>query len=452
MEAATIDTRGLLHAILTCVTAGSGLGFNRAALFLADEGETQLTAVMAIGPATSEEAHRTWARLAGEDSSLDELLRRPPHVGPRSGFEARVEGLSIPLAPRAQSHADGADAPAAGRDNPMLDAYRNRRVVRVTDAASRNALPQAVREGFGGAEVVCVPLVAKARSIGVIVADNAFTGEPIPEERIQLLALLAGLALDNARIYEQSQRQAAQLRETLAELQTAQEGLVRCERLATVGEVVARVSHEIRNPLSTIGGFASRLSAAPEDTARVRRNAGIIVAEVEKLEQLLKEMLDLTSTRPPVRAPMSLNRLVVAMADLYRAELVERGISLDMELTADVPDLVLDAHQIQRVLLNLWRNAVEAMADAPSDGVKTLRIATAGNGEAVRLTVADTGIGMAADVVARIFTPFFTTKRHGSGLGLAVVKKVVDDHHGEIHVDTAPGRGAAFVVTLPIAR
>lgn len=446
-----MDIRGLLHAIATCVTAGPGLGFNRVAVFLADEDDTVLAACMAIGPSTWEEAHGTWAQLASEHTSLDELLSRPPSDGPRSAFETAVEGLVIPLT----DARGGSGRRDSARENPLLDAYRNRRVVKVADAASLDSLPQAVREVFGGSEVVCVPLVAKARSIGLIVADNAFTREPIGEERIQplkLLALLSGLAVDNARIYGEIERQAARLRETLGELRDTQQELVRRERLAAVGAVVARVSHEIRNPLSTIGGFASRLSAAPEDPVRVRRNAGIIAVEVEKLEELLREMLDFTTMRVPVRAPTSVNGLVAGLADLHRGELLDRGIELTLDLAADVPETGLDANQIQRVLLNLWRNAVESMEDESHPCAKALRITTARDRDRIRIVVADSGVGMPVEVASRIFTPFYTTKRHGSGLGLAVVKKIIEDHQGQIDVDTAPGGGTTFTVTLPITR
>jgi signal transduction histidine kinase len=433
------DVGGLLHAILTCVTAGPGLGFNRAALFLADPDERHLVASLAIGPATPEEARATWARLAREEPALHELLARPTDARAASGFAALVDGLAIPLD-------DGREAP-----DPLVEAYRGRRVMRIADAASLQALPPRVRAAFAGTEVVCVPLVANTRALGVVVADNAFTGEPIGDERLQhlqLFALLAAVALDNARAYAQIERQAEQLRQALDDLERAQGQLVHRERLAAVGAVVARVSHEIRNPLSTIGGFARRLGAAPADAARVRRNAGIIAAEVEDLEQLLKEMLDFTSPRAPALAPANVNHLVLATVDLHRGELADRRIELELDL-GDVPDVLLDAHQLQRLLLNLWQNAVQALEDAPEGTRRVLRVATGISGEGVHLRVADSGIGMAPEVVARVFVPFFTTKRHGTGLGLAVAKKIVDDHHGTITVETAPGRGTVFHVELP---
>ena len=121
-------------------------------------------------------------------------------------------------------------------------------------------------------------------------------------------------------------------------------------------------------------------------------------------------------------------------------------------IRADVPETGLDANQIQRVLLNLWRNAVESMEDESHPCAKALRITTARDRDRIRIVVADSGVGMPVEVASRIFTPFYTTKRHGSGLGLAVVKKIIEDHQGQIDVDTAPGGGTTFTVTLPITR
>ncbi len=442
----TLDLRGLLHAILTCVTAGPGLGFNRAALFLADESETRLMAAMAIGPATPEEARATWARLASEQNSLDELLFKRRDEQGKGGFQALVEGLVIPLS--------DAGVSASGNTSPFLDAYRNRRVLTIKDPASLRDIPGRLREVFDGTEVVCVPLVAKDRSVGLIVADNAFTGQPIGAERIQLLqllALLAGLALDNARIYGQIERQAAQLSETLDQLKATQEQLIHSDRLATVGAVVARVSHEIRNPLTTIGGFARTLCSHPDDVERVARNANIIVDEVEKLEALLKEMLDFTSPRPPALEPSDLNVVIGTLVNVHRDELTQRRVSLALELAPGLPLVLADRNQLHRAFLNLWQNALQAMEESHAGHRNKLILQTWPDGGTVKIALSDTGAGMPADVVPNIFTPFFTTKQRGTGLGLAVAKKIIEDHRGSIHVLTEQGSGTTIIVVLPVA-
>lgn len=439
-----IDVHGLQHAILTCVTAGPGLGFNRAALFLAEEEESRLGSAMAIGPATSEEARETWAHLAQRSSSLRELLRRPPEGTPRGGFQRLLDGLTIPLRPLRE-----------GEQNPLLQAYWSGEVARITDVSALDGLPAELRQVFSGSEVVCVPLVAEQRSLGLIIADNAFSRRPIDDAQVQLLqilALLAALALDYARLYREAEQQSRQMRHMLDELRVTQEQLLHSERLATVGAVVARVSHEIRNPLTTIGGFARTLVTRPDEPGRVERNARIIVGEVEKLEALLKEMLDFTSPKPPLLEEVDLNRLVPSLVEVYRDSLAAQGIVLETHLEEGLPRVMADADQLRRVLLNLWQNAVQAMQDLGEDRDRRLIIATRRRGDEVSISVSDSGPGISPGAAAHLFTPFFTTKKRGTGLGLAVVKKVVDDHHGTVRVESEPGAGATFTITLPKRR
>jgi signal transduction histidine kinase len=445
---ATLDLRGLLHAILTCVTAGPGLGFNRAVLFLADDDHTQLVAAMAIGPASPEEAHATWAQLASEQKSFDEVLGVRVADDQKTAFQTLVEGLAIPF--NGAGPADGEEHP-----NPLLEAYHTRRVVKIIAPESVAAIPPRLREVFAGTEVLCVPLVAKERSVGLIVADNAFSREPIEKpriQRLQLLALLAGQALDNARIYKQLERQTVQLRRTLDELRSTQEQLIHSERLATVGAVVARVSHEIRNPLTTIGGFARTLTAHPDEIERVARNANIIVEEVEKLEALLKEMLDFTSPKPPTLEPTDINRVINGLANVHRAELDAHKVTLELDLAPDLPGVLADRNQLQRVFLNLWQNALQAMDDRLADRARLLTVRTRHDDTTVRVTFSDTGRGIARTVVPQIFTPFFTTKPRGTGLGLAVVKKIIDDHQGTIEVQSDHAAGTSVVIALPVRR
>lgn len=440
----SIDVQGLQHAILTCVTAGPGLGFNRAALFISDEDQTVLGSAMAIGPATADEAHETWTHLAEQPQSLHELLSHPPDGGARGGFQRLLKGLTIPLRDR-----------RACRRDPLLRAYWTGQVSRIAEPAALAALAPELRAVFSGTEVVCVPMAVKTRSLGLIVADNAFSHAPIGDGQVQLLqilALLAALALDGARVYRQAEQQTSRLTEAMEKLHATQDQLLHSERLATVGAVVARVSHEIRNPLTTIGGFARALGSRPDNAERVKRNADIIVHEVEKLEVLLKEMLDFTSPRPPSFMQADANRMIASLAAVHDEDLARQRITLRLELSEGLPPMIADVDQIQRVLLNLWQNAVQAMESLDDERPRVLTITTGRDDDTVVMTVADTGPGIPVNVLPNIFTPFFTTKTRGTGLGLAVVKKIIDDHHAALRVESEPGSGTAFTLTFPIAR
>lgn len=440
----SIDVQGLQHAILTCVTAGPGLGFNRAALFLSDEDQTRLGSAMAIGPATADEAHDTWTQLARQPQSLLDLLSHPPEGSARGGFQRLLNGVVIALEDR-----------RACKRNPLLRAYWTGQVSHIADPSGLATLSPQLRAVFTGSHVVCVPLAVKKRSLGLIVADNAFGHAPIGDAQVQLLqalALLAALALDGARVYRQAEEQTSRLTDALEKLHSTQDQLLHSERLATIGAVVARVSHEIRNPLTTIGGFARSLGSHPDDAARVKRNADIIVHEVEKLEILLKEMLDFTSPRPPSFTQADPNRIITSMAAVHDEDLATAGISLRLRLNENLPPMIADADQIQRVLLNLWQNALQAMESLEDGHERVLTITTGCDGDANTIAVQDTGPGIAPSVLPNIFTPFFTTKRRGTGLGLAVVKKILDDHRATVRVESEPGRGTTFTLRFSIAR
>jgi hypothetical protein len=231
---ATSDIDGLPHAILTYVTAGSGLGFNRAVLFLPNAAEAELVAAMAIGPATSEEAHATWVRLAHEQRTLVELLQKAGAADAESGLSALVRGVSIPLATTPE-----------GARHPLAVAYAAGQVRKIVDARTLDGFAPRLRGVFCGTEVVCIPLVARERAIGLIVADNAFNREPIDEERIhflELLASLAGLTLDNSRMYGRLEAQARELGTALDELKAAQDRLLHNRTPSTSGSAVRRVS------------------------------------------------------------------------------------------------------------------------------------------------------------------------------------------------------------------
>ncbi|HID08018.1 MAG TPA: GAF domain-containing protein, partial [Armatimonadetes bacterium] len=395
----TLELNRLLHAILTCLTAGPGLGFNRAVLFLVNDDGTAMEVALAVGPATREEAYAVWARVAQEKWTLRHFLDDYPGDEGlwQSPFQQAVRGLTIPL---------------DNKDDPLVQCLYSREIQKLSQPINCPTLHPRLRELFGETEVVCVPLIAKNKPLGLITADNAFSGQPITPEEIELLRLFAtpaALAIDNARAYQQLEQRASELDKALRELREAQEQLIRSEKLAAIGEVAARVSHEIRNPLTTIGGFARAILKRSEDVERVKRNARIIYSEVRKLEQLLQEMLDFTSPKPPQFKMINLNDLITRICTTYERELRDANVELCLDLADGLPPAPLDPIQMERLLINLIRNAIQAMRQG---GQLTIR--TWCEDDWIKLAVSDTGAGIPPDVVPHLFTPFFTTKPDGS--------------------------------------
>jgi signal transduction histidine kinase len=229
------------------------------------------------------------------------------------------------------------------------------------------------------------------------------------------------------------------------ELMESQERLLHSERFAAVGEAAAYVSHEIKNPLMVIGGLANQVERRLPDDPAAQEKLRIIQNEVKRLESFLGELRDFLRPAQPSRKETDLNRVIREVKALMEEAIQEKGIRLEDRLDLNLPLVQADSNQIEQVLLNLVKNALEATED---QGV--IRVSSGvGDGE-VWFAVQDTGKGMSEDVQAKIFHPFYTTKHKGTGLGLAVINKIVTDHHGTITVDTVAGSGSTFTVRLPI--
>jgi signal transduction histidine kinase len=228
------------------------------------------------------------------------------------------------------------------------------------------------------------------------------------------------------------------------ELLESQERLLRSERFAAVGEAAAYVSHEIKNPLMVIGGLANQVERRlPEDPA-AQEKLRIIQNEVKRLESFLGELRDFLRPVQPCKQEIDLNQVIQDVRALMGDAIEERGVSLETRLDRNLPPIEADPNQLEQVLLNLVKNALEA-----TEVKGTILLSSGAQDGQVWFSVQDTGKGMAEDVQEKIFHPFYTTKDKGTGLGLAVINKIVTDHHGTITVDSVAGSGSTFTVRLP---
>ena len=239
---------------------------------------------------------------------------------------------------------------------------------------------------------------------------------------------------------------AASLQARERELANKQEALMRAEKLATVGRMAAQITHEIRNPLSSIGLNAELLAEELPDGAagdEARRLCAAISAEVDRLAEITEEYLRYARLPKPSLEREDLSALVRDLVAFVGPELEASGVAIELDLPDDLP-AEIDENQLRQALLNLVRNAMEAMPDGG-----TLRIAGRVTESGVELEIRDTGVGMGDQDLAHIFDPFFTTKRGGTGLGLSLTHQIVSQHNGTIRCESAPSRGTTFTVQLP---
>ena len=220
--------------------------------------------------------------------------------------------------------------------------------------------------------------------------------------------------------------------------------LLRSERLAAVGQTVAHVVHEIKNPLMIIGGFSHQIKASLTDDKAIQK-LDMILDEVGRLEKLVANLGDFTKVYSLVKRPADINSVIQdvlkIMAEIYSPEKYD----FEAVLSPDVEEVNCDPDKLKQVFINIIANSIEAMEDGG-----TVKISTGKWYDGVEIRLSDEGIGISEDDLLRIFEPFYTTRDRGSGLGLSISYKVVEAHNGEIWANSMPGKGTTFVVRLPL--
>jgi len=228
--------------------------------------------------------------------------------------------------------------------------------------------------------------------------------------------------------------------------------LLQAEKLAALGQTISGVAHELNNPLATILSWAERLSDKPLD-APMRRGVDVILGEADRAARIVRNLLTFARKRQSTRTMIDVNQVIGDTLALRAYEHTLTNITVTAALAAGLPQVFADPHQIQQVLLNLVINAEQAMLSANGRGSLVIRTWHNGDDESVVLEVSDDGPGVPVEMQTKIFDPFFTTKDvgKGTGLGLTVAYAIVQEHGGHIRVESRPGRGASFVVELPVS-
>jgi len=271
---------------------------------------------------------------------------------------------------------------------------------------------------------------------------------------VSLLWLMLGAALGSsatallARVAVR--RGASRVRESERRARSA-------ERLAEIGSMTSGLAHEIKNPLSTLGLNAQLLSEAigeleidEQERGRLTRRVGALRAETERLRGILEDFLEYAGEMRLARRETDLNALIEELGDFFHAQAETRGVRVRLQPSAPVLRASIDPDHIKQALLNLMLNAVAAMDDPSVEQRELILRVDQGGGGVARLHVIDTGPGIGEATRERIFHPYFTTKRGGTGLGLATARRIAEAHGGALELHTELGKGSDFVVVVPI--
>jgi PAS domain S-box-containing protein len=526
----TLELDKLLRMVLTVVTMGDGLGFNRAILFLVDESNKILKGEMGVGPASPEEAKNIWLSMEGRSlgAIIDEIENGPVFLD--SHLDRLSQKLSIDI----------------NGDCILCRCIKEKRPFNVRNAKTEPAVTPYLIQMLGADSFGVVPLISRDKMIGLIWVDNLFTGRPIKDEDLQFLMGFSShiaSAIENARLFENVTMAQSELKNIfesisdmvyytdrdftikrvnqavvrkigkpeeeiigqkcyrifhgkdepwelcphhkasvshqpyvgeledpylagtfvvsnspifdsarnfvgtvhisrdVTELRNLRERVIHSERMAALGELAARVAHEIRNPLISIGGFARRLEK--KLSGDIQEYAKIIVNEVTRLENILKEILGFVKSSRVNKSDVNINDLLSGIVDFISPEMDERHNKVIMEFSEKPIIAVIDPDRIREAILNIFTNA----AQATDHGTITV-ITRLEDNEAV-IELIDTGCGIKEEDIKNIFNPFFTTKPQGTGLGLAVTHKIIQEHDGKVKVESVWGGGTAFKIYLP---
>ncbi|MCJ7483298.1 MAG: response regulator, partial [Thermodesulfovibrionales bacterium] len=237
----------------------------------------------------------------------------------------------------------------------------------------------------------------------------------------------------------------ARVRSLLA-IKATHEKKVEEEKSGALEQMMEQVAHEIRNPLTSVGGFARKVfNKLPEDDPN-RKYMQYIIEDVAVLESMIKQLIELKSMTISMKEPSAMNEVVKDSLKIFEQDFAQKAIQVETELQEGLPLITADKKLLKRAFCNLIKNAVEAM----ESGTKTLKVTSRVNGDNFELQFSDTGKGIAKEKSKNIFDPLVTSKVYGPGLGLTFALKIIQDHKGTISVESEEGKGTTFTIRFPI--
>ena len=433
----TNDLEKSLQLILTGVTAGEAFGFNRAFVFLVNEKNKTLEGKMALGPVEAKEAFTIWTDLKKKNITFDQLIDdilNGEKIEPDE-LSQITNKISIPL-----KFQGGTTTTYLVNSLKEKKSYnlRNPDLNLLDHPVLQKLLDQ---KGF-----TIVPILYEDKAIGILITDNFVTQKPITDEDVSALETFANQAaygIANILLNRELDSRLKELEHINQLLRENQNYIIRFERFADMGKLATTAAHEIKTPLIAIGGYARRAlkKYADSDLNELK----VILKEVERLENITSQILDYSKELKLNLEDHNPNEIVMEALDFLKDRFKYNNVVLKTKLSSEVARVKVDPQRIKQILFNLFENAYEAM---PGGG--TLTVGTKNQDDYMVLEIEDTGYGIPEEEMKNLFTPFYSTKASGAGLGLPVSKKIITDHNGFIQVESKINQGTKFSIYLPL--
>jgi len=432
----TPQIREIFDAVLVAVTSGQGLKFNRAFLFLVDQEDQTIKGVQAIGPSSKEEAGRIYHALSQSPPTLTRMIDmyKAQDLGVDSWITQLAKSMQVSL---------------SDSDHVLVKTLVGQQYRLINDDSNLAEQPgfNWLRETLQVSECILVPLVWHGQAVGMLVADNAVTGQRISDSNISALNRFSKTAvevIETVKLLSKLEDSIKYIKQTNLKIKESQAQLMQQEKLAAQGQLIAQMAHEIRGPMSIIGGFARRVHKRMGDQDSNYDSMVRIVDTVATLEEKLSEILDKTPKPEHVHLDCDASKTINRVISLMEEEIHNRKIAVNLNISGELRNIKIKEHHLFEIIHNLVKNALEAMEDGG-----LLLILANELGSMVVITIQDTGPGIPQDAEAKIFSPFYTTKTEGTGLGLVVVQKLVEEHRGMLTVHSLPSKGTTFTISLP---
>jgi len=339
--------------------------------------------------------------------------------------------------------------PSFKRDDPLIQQQLQARTIVIqeeialrNDGQSLDPILTALKAMDAEA---CIPLINKGSLVGFCNLGRCTKLKIVSADDIHLLTTLghnAAIALDNALLYEHLKR--------------SQKLIQRADRLRSLETIAGGFAHEIRNPLTSIKTFIELAPLRREDAHFMDEFSSVVKDDVSRIERLIHEILGYARYMEPKFAQEHINDIVMACMLFLQVKAEQQGIHLTHDLADGLPSMLLDRQQIKQVLLNLFLNAMDAIARPEGRiSVKTYALNKPNRGMWVHIEINDSGCGISPEDLDHIFDPFYTTKHkseehEGTGLGLVIVHQIIEQHSGHVEVESQEGRGTTFIISLPV--
>lgn len=425
----------ILQAVLVAITSGDGLGFNRAFLIKLDSDNNTLKGTYAIGPSSVEEAYRIWSDIARQKLSLFDIcsLVKYELLDPDTPINKLVKTINIPM---------------DDEENAIVIAIKNGLAFKMSSTSKMaNINVHGLEHVLNGDDFIIAPLFTGNKPYGVILADNFVTKQEISDdslEAIELFSHVASLAIGKNLILENLSKRLEELQIANERIEKNRQLLIEAEQYNTVGRMADQLLHEIKNPLTSMGGMALLMERKLSGNPSLQRFASSIAEQAKRIEKVLNDVFQLTEPQKIRLQEVNIEELIHETILIYHSECEKQGIATDIIAHTSPLLLSVDKIMLRQSFCHIIKNAIDAMPDGG-----TLRIELDKKGTDVVISFCDTGIGMAKAHIRQADLPFFTTKTSGMGLGLSFAKRVAGFHNGELIITPNETEGTTITLHLP---